>query len=108
MLNEHEKEEDSFLQIVNVEYGMNDKYINITDKVKELFLKNNQLFISKKINLNNTFNDPCFGIQKEIRIIALLNNKPINLSAIGSRAVPADHGCIRRKLNNILIIIVQK
>ena len=65
------------LNILNVNYGTDDKYINITNEVKQLYLKDNQLFISKKINLNDIFSDPCIGIEKEIKIDALLNNNPI-------------------------------
>ena len=67
----------NFLNILNVEYGANDTYINVTDKVKKLFLRNNQLYIPKETNLNDIFNDPCFSIQKEIKIHAILNDKPI-------------------------------
>ena len=72
MLN-HIKQTDNYysiLQILNVDYGMHDKFFNVTDKVKELF-------IPKETNLNDIFGDPCFGITKEIKINAILNNKPI-------------------------------
>jgi hypothetical protein len=69
----------SELQILNVEYGMNDKYFNVTDKVKKIFLKNNKLFISKETNLNSIFGDPCDGIKKELKIDAVLNNIPIHI-----------------------------
>jgi hypothetical protein len=62
------------LTILNVIYGANDKYIDITDKIKELFLKENQLFIPKETNFNQLFSDPCFCVQKEIKIDALINN----------------------------------
>ena len=68
------------LYILNVEYGNNNKYINITDKVKTLFLKDNKLFISKELNLNSIFGDPCFKIEKEIKIDALLNYCPIHIN----------------------------
>jgi hypothetical protein len=67
----------NILQILNIDYGIHDNFINITDKAKELFFKNNILFIPKETNLNDTFGDPCFGITKEIKINAILNNKPI-------------------------------
>jgi hypothetical protein len=67
------------LQILNVEYGKNDKYTNITSKTKELFFKENKFFIPKETNLNDLFGDPCFGIEKEIKINALLDNIPIHI-----------------------------
>ena len=67
------------IEILNVEYGIDDKCINITDKVKEFFVKNGNLFISKNINLNNVFNDPYFGFEKEIKIDALINNKIVHI-----------------------------
>ena len=75
--NDDNTSKNTKLQILNVEYGVNNKYINVTNKVKELFVKNNKLFISTETNLNDIFNDPCVGIQKEIKINALLNNKQI-------------------------------
>ena len=69
--------EKNSLNILNVEYGTIDTYINVTNKAKEIFLKDNYFFISKKINLNNIFGDPCYGIQKVIKINALINNTPI-------------------------------
>jgi hypothetical protein len=64
------------LHILNAEYGANNNYINITNKVKQFFLKNKNLIIPKKINLNKIFGDNCMGIQKEIKIHAV-NNNPI-------------------------------
>jgi hypothetical protein len=69
---------DFKLVILKVEYGMNDNYIDITDKVKELFFKDNKLFIPKEIKLNDVFTDPYYGISKEIKIFALINNFPVN------------------------------
>ena len=69
--------ETNSLQILNVEYGMNDKFINVTNIVKELFFKNNTLFIPKEINLNDVFTDPCVGIKKEIKMYIFFNNNPV-------------------------------
>ena len=69
--------EKNCLNILSVKYGANNKYINVTNKVKKLFFKNSQLLISKKINLKNIFGDPCPGFEKEIKINALVNNNHI-------------------------------
>lgn len=63
------------LQIVEIVYGTNFTNIDITSKVKNLFLKNDELIISKEINLNEVFQDPCFGHEKEIKIIYSINNE---------------------------------
>ena len=74
--------EKNSLNILNVEYGTIDTYINVTNKAKEIFLKDNYFFISKKINLNNIFGDPCFGVEKELRIDVLLDNNIMNIKRI--------------------------
>ena len=65
--------------IVKAIYGTKYKYINVTSIVKNNFLKNNILYISKRQNLNDLFSDPCKFIQKKIIIDLLINNIPINI-----------------------------
>lgn len=55
-------------KINNVYYGFGDKVVNLTDKVIELFYKDNTLHIPKNTNLNSLCGDPCFGIQKILTI----------------------------------------
>jgi len=68
---------NNILIIIKAEYGILNKYIDITDKVIELFVKNNELYIPKSTNLNNVFTDPYFSLPKEIKIELTINNKTI-------------------------------
>src|SRR5690606_18988231 len=54
---------------MNIYYGCNDKYIDITDKTKEYSI-NNFIFIPKgDHNSASIFGDPCFGIRKNIKVV---------------------------------------
>ena len=68
------------LSIIKAEYGVNNRFIDVTNKIKEYFLKDNMLFIKKEINLNDIFTDPNYGFTKELRINAVINDKPIYIS----------------------------
>jgi hypothetical protein len=65
------------LSIIKAEYGINNRFIDITNKVKEYFLKDNILSIKKEINLNELFTDPHYGLTKELRINALINDETL-------------------------------
>jgi len=80
ILNNLFKNENSIeLNIISVEYGIHNNYFDITNQIKNLFLKDNQLFIPKDTNLNKLVGDHCFGKFKKIKLSVSVNNYPINI-----------------------------
>lgn len=67
------------IKIVNAKYGLNNKYINITSQITDLFFKNGSLKIYKGTNLNELFTDPYFLFQKLIKIELLINENIITI-----------------------------
>ena len=67
------------IKIINAEYGSNNKYINITSQINDLFFKNGSLKIYKGTNLNKLFTDPYFLFQKLIKIELLINENIITI-----------------------------
>jgi len=61
------------IQLLNIEYGIQDNYINITEYVLKNFMKNNVLHIEKTIDLNKLFGDPIAFVEKHIKISVLIN-----------------------------------
>ena len=54
-------------EIISFEYGSNDShYIDLTDIIKNEYLKNNKLVFLKQYSFNNIKGDPCPGIVKNI------------------------------------------
>jgi hypothetical protein len=64
-------------ELLNVKYGNNSKYIDLTDYFQNLSNKNNNLIISKGTILNDIKGDPCFGVSKTLTIKYKLNNNII-------------------------------
>lgn len=62
------------MNIIEVKYGINETFINITDKVIELFYKDNILKIDKNTNINGLYFDPVPGVKKEIVVQYTINN----------------------------------
>jgi len=67
----------SIVKIVKAEYGTSNKFIDITSKINQLFLKDNSLILLKGTNLNDLFTDPCFFNEKIIKIETLVNNNTL-------------------------------
>jgi hypothetical protein len=65
---------DLDFKIRHVNYGHNENFYDLTDRIINLFYKNNTLRIPKNINMNFIKGDPCLGIQKTITIEYSLNN----------------------------------
>jgi hypothetical protein len=70
------------MNIIAVEYGINETYINITDKVVELFYKDNLLKIDKNTNINSLYNDPVPGVKKELVVQYTINNTNYRITEI--------------------------
>jgi hypothetical protein len=62
------------IQLLNIEYGIQDNYINISEYVLKNFIKNNVVHIPKNIDLNKLFGDPITFVEKHIKIRLLINN----------------------------------
>jgi len=85
----------SNIKIVKAEYGSNDKFIDITSKVNELFDKEyNSLKLLRGTNLNELFTDPCYFKEKLIKFDILIKNKKIFI---------CDFEYDDKLLNNIII-----
>lgn len=67
------------IKIINAQYGIGDKYIDITSKVKTHFFKNGSLKMYKGTKLNELFTDPCVLLQKLIKIELLVNETVVNI-----------------------------
>jgi hypothetical protein len=67
------------IKIINAQYGVDNNYINITSKVKTHFFKNGSLKMYKGTKLNELFTDPCFLLQKMIKIELLVNETVVNI-----------------------------
>ncbi len=55
-------------------YGVENKYIDVTNKVIKYFMKNDIIFIGKGINFNDHFGDPCPNIVKKL-ILKISNDE---------------------------------
>ena len=62
------------IQLLNIEYGIQDNYINITEYVSKNLIKNNVLHIEKTIDLNKLFGDPIAFVEKHIKIRLSIND----------------------------------
>ena len=82
------------INITKAEYGANNNFIDITSKLKELFLNDNCIKLLKGTNLNDLFTDPCILNEKMIKIDVLVNNKKITFY---------DYESDNMLLNNIVI-----
>jgi len=60
-----------------VNYGINNKYIDVTSIIYSNFVNNNKLIIPKNTNLNELFSDPVPGVKKQLIIKLLKNNKNV-------------------------------
>ena len=67
------------IQLLNIEYGIQDNYTNITEYVSKNFIKNNVLHIEKTIDLNKLFGDPITFVEKHIKIRLLINDCVLSL-----------------------------
>ena len=61
-------------ELLNVNYGVESNYLDITQNIKKYFYNNGKLFIKKDTNLNNIQGDPCYGIVKHILLKYSINN----------------------------------
>jgi hypothetical protein len=82
------------INITKAEYGANNNFIDITSKLKELFLNDNCIKLLKGTNLNDLFTDPCILNEKIIKIDVVVNNKKVTFY---------DYESDNMLLNNIII-----
>ena len=68
-----DKNNTSF-QLLEVLYGANVNYIDITDYIIQQYVKNNKLIIPKELWFNNIKGDPCPGIIKNVILKYKLND----------------------------------
>lgn len=65
------------LIILKARYGINEKYIDVTERINNLYLQNKGLsFLVNNDNLNIN-EDPAFGVHKNLIINFMVNNKEI-------------------------------
>lgn len=62
------------LQIISIQYGNHNKFIDLTDKILHKYYKNNKLLINKDICFNNVKGDPCPLVLKKLIIKYKINN----------------------------------
>lgn len=84
----------SNINIVKAEYGAKNNFIEVTPKIKELFLKDGTLKILKGRNVNEIFTDPCFLDEKILNIDILVENNILTI---------CDFEYDNRLLNNIVV-----
>lgn len=53
-------------KLLNVTYGTDDKYIDITQSINKKYYQNQKLFINKNTNINKIQGDPCINMKKNI------------------------------------------
>ena len=64
---------DVNIEFISINYGIEDKYIDVKKDILEKCYKNNILYISKSLNLNEIKGDPFFGRVKELKIKYKIN-----------------------------------